>query len=108
MTHHRYPARTPAGQAGIRLPSRKPNLARSPAAAQSASRIVTPRIGSPASATGMSPIPRTKPVTMTIQTTRPMKNPARWWIIASQARDDTRSRTRNMVTKLRQSESGCP
>ena len=77
---HRYPARSeelPAGQAGIRTPSRKPNLARSAVANHSANRSVTPRTGRPTSAITTRLKPNPRPKVKTKMTANPMTRPAR-------------------------------
>ena len=103
MMPHRKPARPGepgAGQAGIRAPVKRANLARSVRANQWASSTVTPRSGSPASAKNNPPNPKPSPKVTMKMATNPTNRPARCWVMASQVRADTRSRSRNMALTL--------
>ena len=103
MMPHRKPARPGepgAGQAGIRAPVKKANLARSARANQFASHSVTPSSGSPTSAKNSPPAPKPSPKVTMKMATNPSSRPARCWAMASQVRGDTRSRRRNMALTL--------
>ncbi len=103
MMPDRKPARPGepgAGQAGIRAPVKRANLARSARANQWASRTVTPRSGSPTSAKKSPPNPKPSPKATMKMATNPRNRPDRCWVIASQVRADTRSRIRNMALTL--------
>ena len=103
----RYPALASAGQAGIRTPSIRPSLARSAVANHSANRSVTPRTGRPTSAITSKLKPNPRPKVKTKMTANPMTRPARWLVMASQVRGDTRSRRRNMAPTLWHEPRGC-
>src|SRR5215831_16117203 len=107
MMPQRYPARDPAGQAGICSPSIRSSLARSAVAYSVAPRSVRPRMGRPVRASTSRLKPRLRPVTRTTMTARPMNRPARWLIMASHVRGDTRSRRRNMAPTLWHGVRGC-
>ena len=94
------PAEPAPGQAGIRTPVKKANLARSAWANQWASRRVRPRSGSPTSAKKSPPNPKPSPKVTMKMAANPMNRPARCWVMASQVRADTRSRSRNMALTL--------
>src|SRR5215471_16503237 len=107
MMPQRYPARDSTGQAGICTPSIRSSLARSAVAYSVAARSVRPRMGRPTRASTSRLKPRLRPVTTTTMAARPMNRPARWLIMASQVRGDTRSRRRNMAPTLWHEVRGC-
>jgi hypothetical protein len=75
-----------SGAAGMSVPSRRANLARSACPIHRHAQSVAASTGTPARKTGIRAIPVTSPASTTVKVTSPTPNPAIRWTKASQVR----------------------